>query len=149
MRLSAILLTFTPSLVLAGGGFSGSCIDLDFSGTTLIANCYNDGGSLVSNLLNMNTCLTNSNGQLLWQAKYVFIFWLISLLSFLPSPFVSGQEVVANDGDDIVEDIQAAVHHVISKLRQQSLCVIATIPLEVWVLRGRISVCLIFCQANE
>jgi hypothetical protein len=58
-----------PALVAAGGGYSGSCINIDFSGTTLVANCHNNSGALVSNLLDMNRCLANNGGNIVWQTK--------------------------------------------------------------------------------
>ena len=52
---------------MGGGGFAMSCSDLSLvSGHTLMANCMTTAGGLMETMVDLDNCISNSNGNLAW-----------------------------------------------------------------------------------
>ena len=69
----SLSLALFPAGILAGGGFSTTCNNFFLTGTTLKANCANDGGVFQAASLDLNQCIVNNGGALFCQAKWVFL----------------------------------------------------------------------------
>lgn len=65
-----------PPLVVQAGGFLESCCQVSVSSSgsdaTVYAQCFNDAGQLVSTSIDLNSCLTNNNGDLQFMEKSVY-----------------------------------------------------------------------------
>jgi len=64
--LPSALLAFAPELI--GASFASSCYNIAIDANYLLATCYTDSGSTYPQAIDLNACIGNDDGTLVWES---------------------------------------------------------------------------------